>query len=93
MNTATQKEQTELLYDKNTQEPIPVIVSFGKSGGMIPVYFMVEDVRLKVNKILWQSNNKLWGNQYRCEVVLNERVWTVDLFYYSTQRLWTMKKM
>lgn len=86
------QEKKNFIYDETTQEAVPIIASFGRNGGMIPLYFMVEGVQLKVNKVLWQSNNKTWGNQYRCEVTLNDRVWIIDLFYYSEKRLWTMKK-
>lgn len=93
MDSIKTAEKKEILYDETTQEAVPVIVSFGRQGGMIPLYFMVDGVQLKISKVIWQSNNKTWGNQYRCEAILNERIWTVDLFYYSNYRMWTMKKM
>jgi len=74
------------------QIPVPVIVSFSKDGGMVPLYFSVNGIRIKVDNICWKNENKTWGSRYRCEITLSDRVETVDLYYYNVERIWTMGK-
>ena len=72
------------------QSIVPVIASFSVSGDMKPIYFSAEGIRLKIDNIKW-SEQKTWGIRYRCEVTVQDRVETVDLCYYFTKKIWTIK--
>ena len=78
------EEKNNPLINNVNQIPIPVIATFNKEGKMFPLYFSIEGIRLKVDHIKWQNDKAAWGNQYRCEVTLGDRVEEVDLFYYKT---------
>lgn len=84
------KEADNLEF--NGQLPISVVASFSDDGHMIPVYFTFEDYRIHIDNIKWEANG-LWGRKYRCEITDNERVKTVDLFYYKTPGLWKLKML
>lgn len=84
--------KTELPEKESNQIPVPVIATFSKDGKMRPIYFSVEGLRLKIDHIKWQNDSAVWGHQYRCEVTLGDRVEEVDLYYYKTSSVWTMKK-
>lgn len=86
------EERNNPLISNDNQIRIPVIATFSKDGKMLPLYFSVEGIRLKVDHIKWQSDKAVWGNQYRCEVMLGDRVEEVDLYYYKTNYIWTMRK-
>ena len=86
------EERNNPLISNDNQIRIPVIATFSKDGKMLPLYFSVEGIRLKVDHIKWQSDKAVWGNQYRCEVTLGDRVEEVDLYYYKTNYIWTMRK-
>ena len=91
-----EKEKTaprlELTEEEKNQVPVPVIATFSKDGKVKPVYFSIEGIRLKVDHIKWQDERAVWGNQYRCEVTLGDRVEEVDLYYYKTDCICTMRK-
>lgn len=84
--------KTELTKEEKDQITVPVIATFSKDGKMLPIYFSVEGLRLKIDHIKWQNDKAVWGSQYRCEVTLGDRVEEVDLYYYKTRSVWTMKK-
>lgn len=84
--------KTELTEEEKNQIPVPVIATFSKDGKMVPIYFSIEGLRLKIDHIKWQNDRAVWGNQYRCEVTLGDRVEEVNLYYYKTSSVWTMKK-
>ena len=84
--------KTDLTEEERNQIPVPVIATFSKDGKMLPIYFSIEGLRLKIDHIKWQNDRAVWGNQYRCEVTLGDRVEEVDLYYYKTSSVWTMKK-
>lgn len=71
---------------------VPVIASFSNEGKIIPLYFAIEGLRIKIDHIKWESPNKTWGTQFRCEITLHDHVDTIDLYYYDSKRIWTMKK-
>lgn len=92
-----EKEKTvaakqKMVEENEDQIPVPVIATFSKDGKILPLYFSVEGIRLKIDHIKWQNEQNLWGNQYRCEVTLGDRVEEVDLYYYKKNSIWTMKK-
>lgn len=86
------KEKEAPVFNIENQVAVPVIANFNSEGGMIPIYFAMNGIKIKIDNIQWKSDKKTWGSQYRCEFVLNNRVETVDLFYYNTHRIWTMPK-
>lgn len=89
--TEALKEKEAPSVNLDEQVIIPVIASFNKKGDMLPIYFSAEGIRLKIDNVKW-SEQKTWGTRYRCEITVQERLETVDLYYYTTTRLWTMKK-
>lgn len=95
INKTTEDNQNKIAPGFNTdnQVTVPVIASFNGTGGMIPLYFAAEGIRLKINNIKWVSTNQPWGTQYRCEITVQDRLETIDLYYYNTLRLWTMRKL
>ena len=86
------EEKENPLINNVNQIPVPVIATFSKEGKILPLYFSIEGIRLRIDHIRWQSDKALWGNQYRCEVTLGDRVEEVDLYYYKTNSIWTMRK-
>lgn len=72
--------------------PVPVIASFNPEGKMIPIYFSIEGLRIKVEKILWSTENYVWGNQYHCQITLGEQSEQVDLFFFKTRGVWTLQR-
>lgn len=95
---ALQKKETE--NDENemdgfigntNQIPVPVIASYSSNGKIIPIYFSIEDVKVKVYRIKQQSRMYEWGCRFRCEIVINDVVKEVDLYYYKNKSTWTLK--
>lgn len=84
------KEKEAPSVNMNEQVIVPVIASFNKSGDMLPIYFSAEGIRLKIDHVKW-SEQKKWGTIYRCEITVQDRVETVDLYYYATTRLWSLR--
>lgn len=80
------------FVDNVQHVPVPVIASFNKEGKIIPLYFSVEGIKLRVDNIKWENAGRMWGNHFKCEVTLGERVEEVDLYYFADSRKWTMKK-
>lgn len=79
--------------DLKNQIIVPVIASFNNDGKIIPLYFAIEGIRIKIDHIKWESPNKAWGTQFRCEITLYDHVDTIDLYYYDSKRIWTMKRL
>lgn len=75
----------------DNQTIVPVIASFDKNGKMIPLYFSTNGIRIKINNIKWISKAMTWGMQFRCEITVQDHTETVDLCYYNTLRIWTLK--
>lgn len=71
---------------------VPVIASFNNKGEMIPIYFSVEGLRIRIDKILWHSENYVWGNQYHCQVCISEHMETIDLFFFRARNVWTLQR-
>lgn len=80
------------ILDNPKHVLIPVIASFDSDGTMIPVYFSIEGLRIKIQKILWHTENLIWGNQYHCQVLLSDQEETVDLFFFKTTNSWTLER-
>ena len=36
---------------------VPVIASFSTDGKMIPIYFSVEGIKIKIDKVIWAKEN------------------------------------
>lgn len=88
----TLKAKEASVLNLDDQVIVPVIASFNQKGDMIPLYFSTEGIRLKIDNVKWISKRKAWGLQYRCEITIQDRLEVIDLFYYDTMHLWTMKK-
>lgn len=73
------------------QTIVPVIASFNENGKMIPLYFATNGIRIKINNIKWISKEMTWGMQFRCEITVQDRTETVDLCYYNSHKIWTLK--
>ena len=55
------------------QTIVLVIASFNENGKMIPLYFAINGIRIKINNIKWMSKEMVWGNTFRCEITVQER--------------------
>ena len=40
---------------------VPVIALFSKDGKMILIYFSVEGIKIKVDRVIWAKENLAWG--------------------------------
>ena len=92
-HTPIEEKENPLINNEN-QISIPVIATFNKDGKfyLYPIYFSIEGIRIKVDRIKWVSDKSLWGYTFRCEITLSDRVETVDLYYYKNLNIWTLKK-
>ena len=86
------EEMENPLINNAEQVPVPVIATFSKDGKYYPLYFSLEGIRIKIDHVKWASEKALWGSRFRCEVTLSDRVEEVDLYYYKTNNVWTMRR-
>lgn len=87
-----EEAQINPLINYEEQTPVPVIASFNKSGQFYPLYFSIEGIRIKVDSVKWISDKAVWGYKFRCEITLVDRVEEVELYYYKTYNIWTLKR-
>lgn len=90
-HTSVEEKDNPLINNEN-QIPVPVIATFNKDGKFYPIYFSIEGIRIKVDRIKWVSDKNVWGYTFRCEITLADRVETVDLYYYKNLNIWALKK-
>lgn len=72
---------------------VPVLASFSTEGKMVPIYFSIEGLKIKIERVVWTCDNLAWGSQYRCQIHVNNKVEEIDLLYYKNRNLWTVKQM
>lgn len=71
---------------------VPVIASFNTEGKMIPLYFSVEGLRIKIDRIVWGKEDLVWGSQYRCKICVSEIAEEIELSYFKHTNMWALKK-
>lgn len=81
------QENTTILY----QEAVPAITSFSKDGDIKPLYFSINGTKIQILKIKWQEVEKEWVNHFKCEIVINNTIKEVDLYFYKNKNVWTLK--
>lgn len=79
------------VVDLENQALIKVIASFNIQGDMIPLYFNIDGISVKIDQIKYHDD-AIWGSKYRCEITLVDHVETVELYYYNTRKVWTLRK-
>ena len=85
------REKESPIICNEGQVAVPVIATFNKDGKFDPLYFSLEGIRIKIDKIKWVDDKCLWVYTFRCEITLSDRLETVDLCYYKNLNVWTMK--
>lgn len=86
------KDKEAPVINLQDQTPVAAIASFNPEGKMIPLYFAIDGIKMKIDNIKWADDNHSWGCQYRCEVTMSDHIEVIDLFYYNTLKLWTIRK-
>lgn len=71
--------------------PVPVIATFSKDGKVVPLYFSVEGIRIKIDNIKWKQK-RVDYMEFRCEIMLSDRVDEVRLKYYFKEQIWIMER-
>ena len=71
---------------------VPVIASFSTDGKMIPVYFSVEGIKIKIDKVIWAKENLAWGSHYKCGICVCDVAEEIELMYYRSRNMWTLKR-
>lgn len=80
------------MFDTNPNViPVPVIATFSKGGEVRPLYFSVEEIRIKIDNIKWKQR-RMDCIEFRCEITLSDRVDEVRLYYYTREQIWTLKR-
>lgn len=90
-NKETQK-QSDAMKDNSGLIPVPVIASFSSNGKMIPLYFSVEGIKIKIDRIIWAQEGLSMGSHYRCRICTGEIAEEIDLLYYKNSNVWALKK-
>lgn len=72
--------------------PVPVVATFNKEGKMIPLYFAVEGIRIKVDHVRWTKSMPLLGELFGCEVTVTDAVQQVELCWHKNYNIWTLKR-
>lgn len=85
------REKEAPVVDLQNQTIIKVIASFNKEGDMIPLYFDIDGISIKIDNIK-THDNAVWGSRYRCQITLIDHVETVELYYYNVRKIWTLRK-
>lgn len=83
--------KTSEFIGNTDQIPVPVIASYSSNGKVIPLYFSIENARIKVSRVKWQDRMHEWGCKFRCEIIIDDVVKEVDLYYYKNKDIWTLK--
>lgn len=71
---------------------VPVIASFNKEGNMIPIYFSVEGIKIKIDRIIWAKEKLAWGSHYKCRICVSDVAEEIELMYYKSRNMWTLKR-
>ena len=62
MGYHTPQEEKEAPFVNNPDLiPVPVLASFSLDGKMIPVYFAVEGLKIKIDSVVWGKEGLAWG--------------------------------
>ena len=71
---------------------VPVIASFSTEGKMIPIYFSVEGIKIKIDRIIWAKENLACGYDYKCGICVSDVMEEIELTYHKDRNMWTLKK-
>ena len=71
---------------------VPVIASFSTDGKMIPIYFSVEGIKIKIDKVIWAKESLAWGSHYKCRICVCDVAEEIELMYYRSRNMWTLKR-
>lgn len=94
MGYHTPQEEKEAPFINNPDLiPVPVLASFSLDGKMIPVYFAVEGLKIKIDSVVWGKEGLAWGSHYRCRICTSGITDEINLMYFKNQNTWVMKKM
>lgn len=88
----SEHEITMILANNPNIVPVPVIASFNNKGEMIPLYFSVEGLRIKIDHLLYAEKKAMDKIVYRCEVTFSDRVQQITLNYHKCAGIWTLNK-
>ncbi|MBQ8823379.1 MAG: hypothetical protein IJZ82_12110 [Lachnospiraceae bacterium] len=89
----SEQEVTMILANNPNIVPVPVIASFNNKGEVIPLYFSVEGLRLRIDHLLYSNKKTLDVTSYRCEVTFSDRVQQITLNYHKNVGIWTLNKI
>lgn len=89
----SEHEVTMILANNPNIVPVPVIASFNNKGEMIPLYFSVEGLRLKIDHLLYSDKKTTDMTTYRCEVTFSDRVQQITLNYHKNAGIWTLNRI
>lgn len=84
-------DSCDRYMDNDSQVPVPVIASFSKTGDIVPLYFSTSGLRIKVASVKWHDTDNKWGCHFRCEIIVDNILKEVDLFYYRQKNVWTLR--
>ena len=90
-HTAEEEKNNPFINNPNLVT-VPVIASFNTEGNMIPIYFSVEGIKIKIDKIIWNKENLAWGSQYRCRICVCDVLEEIELMYFKHKNMWTLKR-
>lgn len=90
--TNGEEMREENFMGNSSQIPVPVIASFNTNGDVVPLYFSTEGFRIKIEKVRWKETGKEWGSRFRCEVIVDDVVEEVDLYFYRNRNVWTLRR-
>ena len=88
----SEHEVIMILANNPNIVPVPVIASFNNKGEVIPLYFSVEGLRLKIDHLLY-ADKKSDVITFRCEVTFSDRVQQIMLNYHKNAGIWTLNKI
>ena len=89
----SEQEAIMILANNPNIVPVPVIASFNNKGEVIPLYFSVEGLRLKVDHLVYTDKKVRDVTIYRCEVTFSDRVQQVTLNYHKRAGIWTLNRI
>lgn len=90
---SVEEEKNNPFILNNNVVPVSVIASFNTSGNMLPLYFMVEGIRIKVDRIISCKEGMTWGSQYKVRICFDaNQEEVIELLYFSNRNMWVMKK-
>lgn len=84
--------EVSIFADNHNIILVPVIASFNAEGKVVPLYFSLEGLRLKIDNIKCIKRNTESILEFICEVTFSDRVKTVLLSYHVHYKVWSVNK-